>query len=124
MFLQVNHQKVIKNKNRERAIKVMHKYAQLKRFHNNCQLQAYMNDFMYVDTKTMSVEDYFPYTFFVYNYNKMSTPGPVPKHWIIFSYIRSEYYELDPNFDETELEKNQTIGPTIKLNYFVKVLWC
>ena len=47
-------------------------------------------------------ENYFPDTkTFVRDYNKRSTPGPVPKHLIGFSYIRSEYYELDLNFDET-----------------------
>ena len=34
----------------------------------------------------------------------MSAPGPVPKHQLEFSCIRSEYYELDMNFDETELK--------------------
>ena len=31
----------------------------------------------------------------------MSTPGLVTKDWLGFSYIRSEDYELDVNFDET-----------------------
>ena len=39
--------------------------------------------------------------FFVDNYNKMSTPGPVPTNWLGFSYIREEDYKLDQNFDET-----------------------
>ena len=37
----------------------------------------------------------------------MSNPGPVPKHWLGFSYIRPEAYELDLNFDETELKKTR-----------------
>ena len=41
---------------------------------------------------------------FFWNYNKMSSPVPVPKHWCGFSYIRYEYYELDQSFDETELK--------------------
>ena len=52
-----------------------------------------------------------------------STPGPVPKHWLGFSVIRSEDYELDQNFDDTEFKNNQTTHTTIKLNYFAKVLW-
>ena len=32
----------------------------------------------------------------------MSTPGPVPKHWLIFVYIRSEDYELDQKFVKTK----------------------
>ena len=53
----------------------------------------------------------------------MSTTGPVPKHWLGFSYIRSQYYELYQNFDDIELKKNHTTNPMIKLNYFAKVLW-
>ena len=44
--------------------------------------------------------DYFPTTrSFVENYKKRSSPGPVPKHWLHFSYIHSEEYKLDLNFD-------------------------
>ena len=83
--------------------KFMDKYAQLKRFHNDLQLQVYMYAFMYVDPETMPVKDNFhPNKTFVVNYNKMSTPGPVPERWIELSYIRSENYELNQNFDETE----------------------
>ena len=39
-----------------------------------------------------------------------------------FSYIRSEMSELDQKFYDTELKK-KTTHPTIKLNYFAKVLW-
>ena len=58
--------------------------------------------FMYVDPDTIPVDDHLPYTKTVFvNYKKMSTPGPVPKHWLVFSYICSERYELDQNFDDT-----------------------
>ena len=60
-----------------------------------------MYAFMYANTETIPVGDYFPSTkIFVENYNKMSTPGPVPKNWLGFSYILLEDYELDMNFDE------------------------
>ena len=49
-----------------------------------------MYDFMYVDPETMIGEDHFNATnTFVENYNKMSTPETVPKHWPGFSYKRS-----------------------------------
>ena len=54
----------------------------------NCyrQLQVYMYALIYVNTKTMAEEDYFPDTkTFFENYNKFSTSGPVPKHWLEFS---------------------------------------
>ena len=35
----------------------------------------------------------------------MSTSGPVPKHWLGIRYKVSEDYELDLNYDETELKK-------------------
>ena len=54
---------------------------------------------MYVDTETMSKEEYFTATqIFVEKYKKMSSPATVPKHWLGFSYISSEYYELYINF--------------------------
>ena len=65
-----------------------------------------MYAFMHVDYEKMSVEDHFTATeMFVDNYKKMSTTGPVPKHWLGFSYISSEDNELDQIFDDTELEK-------------------
>ena len=76
-------------------------YAQMKRFHNKHKLRIYMYDFMYADTETMSGGFYLQVTItFVEKYKKSLTPGPVPKYWIIFSYIRSEDYESDLNFDE------------------------
>ena len=64
----------------------MEKYAQPKRFHHNRQLQVYVYDFMYVDPQTMPTEDHFPaIKSFVVNYKKISTPGPIPKHWMVFS---------------------------------------
>ena len=79
----------------------MGKSAQLKRFHHDCRLQVYIYSFVYVDPETMPVGYHFPATkHFVDSYKKMSNPGPVPKHWLIFFYIRSEDYELDQNFDK------------------------
>ena len=80
----------------------MYNYARLKRFHHDFRLQFYMYAFMYVDPQTIPAGDHFPSTklFFV-NYKKISTPGPVPKHRLGFSYIRSKDYELDQNFDDT-----------------------
>ena len=84
----------------------MYKYAYLKRFHHDYILQIYMYDFMYVDTQTMTAEDYFNATKeFVVNRKKISTTGPVTKHWMEFIYISSEDYELDQNFDDTELKR-------------------
>ena len=54
----------------------------------------------------MPAEEYFTATkIFVDNYKKMSTPVPVPKYWLGFSYIRSEDYELYQNFDNKEFKK-------------------
>ena len=67
----------------------MNKYAQLEKFHHDLRLQVYMYAFVYVDIDTITVEDHFPSTkTFLENYKKMSTPGPVPKCWLGFSYIR------------------------------------
>ena len=72
----------------------MYKYAQLKRFPYDHQIQSYMYAFMYVDPQTIPVDEHFTDNkTFVVKYNKMSTPGPVPKYWIKFSYIGSEHYE-------------------------------
>ena len=79
----------------------MDKYAQMKRFHHDCQLQAYMYASMYVDTQTIPVEEHLTATIFFVNYKKMSTPEQVPKNCLGFSYIHSEYYELDLNFEDT-----------------------
>ena len=74
----------------------------MKRFHHDRRLQVYMYDFMYPDPETMPVEDHFPATkTFVVNYKKTSNPGTAPKHWLVFSYIRSEDYELDMNCYDT-----------------------
>ena len=93
----------------------MYTYAQLNRFHHDLRIQVYMYDFMYIDPEIIPVEDHFPATkIFVVNYNKISTPQPVPKHRIGFSYISSEYYELNHNFYDTDLKNNQTTHPTMK----------
>ena len=61
---------------------------------------------MYVFPDTIPVEDYFPATkTFFGKYKKISTPESVPKPWIVFSFIHSEYYELDQNFDKKRIEK-------------------
>ena len=112
-----------KKKTKTERSKTMDKYAQLKRFHRYCQLQVYMYDFMYVDPEIIPVEYHFSASkYFVENYSKFSTPGPAPKHWLRFSYIFSEDYELDQNFYETSFLKNQTTHQTINLNYFTKIL--
>ena len=81
----------------------MYKYAQLNILHHDRQIQVYMYAFIYVYPQTMPVEDNFPDTkTCVGNYNKMSTPWIVPKHWLGFSYIRLEDCELDKNFDDVE----------------------
>ena len=40
----------------------MDKYALIKRFHHSLRLQFYMYAFMYIDPKTMTVEEYLPDT--------------------------------------------------------------
>ena len=88
IFLHVKHQKVVKRKTSDRTIKFTYYYAQLKNLHFDCWNQVYMYSSMYVDPQIISVEDYFPTTkSFVVNYKKISTPGPFPKHWLVFSYI-------------------------------------
>ena len=83
-----------------------------------------MCDFMYVDTQTMPVEDYFTDTkIFVVNYKKIPTPGPVPKHWRGLSYIRSKEIQLDQHFYDTELKGNQTTHPTIRI-FLPTILLC
>ena len=48
-----------------------------------------MYDLMYVDIQTIPLEDHFTATkIFVVKYKKMSTPGPVPKHWLdVLTYV-------------------------------------
>ena len=102
----MKYQKLIKRKIRDRTIITIAKYVLLKRFHHDHFLQVYVYDFMYIDPKTMSVEENFPAAKqFVENNNKMSTPGPVPIHWLGFSYICSGDYELNHKFDKPELKK-------------------
>ena len=99
----------------------MDKYAQLKRFYHYQQLQVYMYDFMYVDPQKIPIEGNFPATqTSVLNHKKISTTGTVSTHWLVFSYICSEDYELDRNFYYAELENNQTTHPTIKLKFSLK----
>ena len=85
-------------------VKTVDKYAQLKRIYRDNQLQFHMYDFMCVYLEKIPEEDSFPETkTSVENYKKRSTPVPVPKYWLRFSYICSEYYQLYLNFDETEM---------------------
>ena len=59
----------------------MDKYSQMKKFHYAHRLLVYIYPFIYVDTETMTEEDYFPAAKkIVVNYKKISTLGPVPKH--------------------------------------------
>ena len=97
----------------------MNKYALLKRFHYEGRLQFYMYAFMYANPEIIPVEEYFAatWTFFA-NYKKMSTPGPVPKNWLGFSYINSEDYELDMNFDETEFKRKSDHTSNNKVKSF------
>ena len=77
-----------KNKNRRKTIQIMNKYTQLKKFQHDHQLQVYMYAFMHVDPETMPAKDKFPsIKSYVENHKKTPTPGPVPKHWLRFSYI-------------------------------------
>ena len=87
-------------------LKTMIRYKQLKRFHHNRLFQFYMYDFMYVDPETIYQEDYFLATrTFVESYKKRLTIGPDKKHWLGFSYMFSEEYELDLNFGGTGIKK-------------------
>ena len=83
-------------------------------FHCDRKLQVYMYDFMYVDPDKIPMEDYFPAT---RTFKKISTPGPVPNNWPVFSYIRSDNYQLDLNFDETEtkIQSYHTSKDKVKL---------
>ena len=60
----------------------------------------------------MTEENCFPDTnTFVENYNRISTSGPVPKHWLGLSYIILEEYVLDINFDETDMKIKSDKSP-------------
>ena len=86
----------------------MNRFEQLRRFHHDHQLKAYTYAFMYAYPQTVPVEAHFTDSkTFVVNYQKMSTKGQAPKYWLVSSYIRSEDYDLDHNFDDTEI-KNQS----------------
>ena len=119
----MKHQKVIKRKTKDRTIKIMYKNIQLKRFNHDHRPQVYMHVFVYVDPQTMPVGDHFTATkTFVLNYKKMSTPGLVPKNWMGFSYIRLEDYQLDQNFDDTELKKQSENTSNDKVKYFCETV--
>ena len=57
------------------------------------------------------------------NYKKFSTPRPVPKHCLGFSYKRWEYYELDLKFDETEMKSKSDSSYNDKVELFHKNMW-
>ena len=54
----------------------------------------------------------------VANYNKMSTPGLVPKHRLRFIYIYSEVYELDINFYVTKMKGKSDHSSSDKHKFF------
>ena len=81
----------------------MDKYAKLNIFSHDGRLQVSIYALVYVDPVTIQVQDHFPATkTIVMNYKKISTPGTVPKYWLVFSSIRPKDYELDQNFYYTE----------------------
>ena len=97
----------------------MDKYAQIKRFYYECTIQVRICDFMQVHPEKMAKEDYFTDTkTFVANYKKMSTPGLVPKHWLGSSYICSEYYEFDLNFDVIKIRSKSDQSSNNKAKLF------
>ena len=87
----------------------------MKRFHNDRQIQVYMYAFICVKPETIPEEDNFPDTrTFVEKYKKRSTPGPVPKHQIRFSYICLDYFELDIHFGKKTIKRESENLPNIK----------
>ena len=96
-----------KNKKSEtKRSKTMDKYALLKRFHNDRWIQVYVYAFMYVNPKTIPVEDNFLDAKRIFDkYKKILTPAPVPKYWLVFSYMCSNDYELDVKFGEILLKR-------------------
>ena len=66
----------------------MDKYALINMFHCDRLLQFNMYAFIYVDPYTRAEEYYLPYTkIFVANYKRRPTPTPLPKYWLVFTYI-------------------------------------
>ena len=77
-------------------------------FHHDHWLKIYVYDFMYIDTETITEEDYIQDNIeFVEYYKKRWTTGSVPNNWLVFSYICWEYYELDLKFDEKKIKKSE-----------------
>ena len=102
----------------------MYNYTQLKRFHNECRPQFYIYAFKYVDLQKMLVEDHFTDTkTFAVKYKEISTKGPVPKDYLGFSYIHSEDYDIDKNFDDTQLKNLSENTSNNKVIFFAKLLW-
>ena len=75
-------------------------------FNNDQRLHVYMDAFMYVDPRKMAVEDNLLLIFFV-NHKKITISVPVPKNWLVLSYICSEDYGLNNKFDCTEFKKTR-----------------
>ena len=119
----MKHQKVIIRKVGDRTIEKMGKYALMNRCHRDLWLQVYMYNFMHYNTMILSEEDYFLDTkTFSENNKKISTPGLVSKTWIGFSYIRSEYYYFDIDFDESEINRKPDNLPNEKESLFARTL--
>ena len=77
---------------------------------------------IYVDTDTMTEEDYFPVTKkIVEKYKKSLTPVQVPKHQIVLSYNISEDYELDLKYYKTEMRRKPDNSPHKKKNNFARM---
>ena len=77
----------------------------MKRFHYDCRLQFYLYAFLYVNLETILYEDYFQLQKIVADYNNMSTPRPVTKYFLGFSYIRLEGYELYMKIYKSETKR-------------------
>ena len=77
---------------------------------------------MYVEPDTITEDGYLPYNIFFQDYNKRSTTRPFPKYLLRFSYICSEDYEWELNFDETEMKKKGDIFPKNKYPFTI-TLW-
>ena len=88
-------------------------------FHYDCRLQVYLYTFMYVYPEKVAKEKYFPDMKDSFsNYKKKATPGPVPKHWHLFSFVHLKYYELDLKFDETEIKSKSDHSSNNRVKLF------
>ena len=53
----------------------------------------------------------------------MPTTGPVPKNWLVYSYICSKDYELDLNFGEKKIKIKSYNYTKKKTNNFAWMLY-